>query len=293
MDGTVYAVATQEGVRHDEIYNTVSLCKCRFNIREIIMRYYRIMMLILWICSAWVACSQTIEEQHALPPFGLRIPQGYEVVYETDFSDPNVLSDFRFTDPDSWRLTPIEGTTCLELYKKVGAYKPPVRSPHAIALLATVQVGDFILEVDVESTNITAGAHRDSCFFFGLTNPSNFYYVHIATSADPHAHNVFLVNNAPRTPIATFTTQGVAWGVGLRHRVRIERTLADGAIRVFFNDLEKPVMEAKDETFGWGYVGVGSFDDTTRFYALRLYAPEKRLEQVSLFEKKEVSSKSE
>ncbi len=35
-------------------------------------------------------------------------------------------------------------------------------------------------------------------------------------------------------------------------------------------------MRAKDKTFEWGRVGFGSFDDTGRVAAVRLYAPESR-----------------
>lgn len=233
------------------------------------------------------ACAAEPDEQHELPPFGTHLPEGYELVYETDFDQDKVLDDFVFTDPAIWRLAGSEGDTCLELFERIGAYKPEVRSPHAIALLASFKVADFVMELDVENTNINAGAHRDTCYFFGVVHPANFYYVHIAKAADPNAHNIFLVKDAPRTNIATFTTKGVDWGVGIRHRIRIHRTVADGAIRVYFNDVETPIMETTDTNFAWGHVGFGSFDDTARFFAMKLYAPEIRQEPAQFFEKKE------
>ena len=36
----------------------------------------------------------------------------------------------------------------------------------------------------------------------------------------------------------------------------------DGSIRVFFDDMSEPIMIAEDKTFGAGYIGFGSFDDT-------------------------------
>ncbi|HOC68894.1 MAG TPA: hypothetical protein PKO23_08795 [Candidatus Hydrogenedentes bacterium] len=234
------------------------------------------------------------DTQHALPDFGANLPERYSLVYETDFSTDSVCSDFEFTDPNTWRLQTEDGEPCLELYEKIGDYTPEVRSPHTIALLTKFQVGDFVLEVDAESTNISAGAHRDTCYFFGLSNPSRFYYVHIASGADPNAHNIFLVKDAPRTNIATYTTTGIDWGVGIRHRIRIERTVSDGAIRVYFNDMTTPVMQATDTSFDWGFVGLGSFDDTAKFYALKLYAPETRNAIARIFTKKatdEVPSK--
>ena len=57
-------------------------------------------------------------------------------------------------------------------------YQPPHRSPHSIALLKDVVVGDFELTVRVQETNVTAGPHRDLCIFWGYQDPSHFYYVH-------------------------------------------------------------------------------------------------------------------
>jgi hypothetical protein len=227
----------------------------------------------LAICVT-TSCTAEPDAQHALPPFGQNIPQNYTLVYETDFITEDTLADFEMSDPAIWRRVEEQGDACLELFTIKGAYTPPVRSPHAIALLKKFMVGDFILEVDAESTNIRAGAHRDTCYFFGFTNPSNFYYVHIASGADPNAHNIFLVKDAPRTNIASYTTKGIDWGVGIRHRIRIERTGAAGALRVFFDDMNEPIMKASDNNFGFGYVGIGSFDDTARYYDLKVYAPE-------------------
>ena len=140
-------------------------------------------------------------------------------------------------------------------------YKPIVRSPFNIALIADRVFEDFVLEADLIQTGREYG-HRDMCLFFGFQRPTNFYYAHIATAADEHAHNIFIVNGQPRTNIAKKTTKGVNWGLGVWHKVRLERKLADGSIRVFFDDMREPIMIAEDKTFGAGYVGFGSFDDT-------------------------------
>ncbi|MCK5861381.1 MAG: hypothetical protein KAH38_02780, partial [Candidatus Hydrogenedentes bacterium] len=124
------------------------------------------------------ACAEETAIQEPLPAFGENIPDGYALVYEQDFSAENALQDFEMSDPKTWRKGEEEGKHFLELFKGTGDYTPEVRSPRSIALLSSLQVGDFILELDVESTDILNGAHRDACFFFGAKNPSNFYYVH-------------------------------------------------------------------------------------------------------------------
>src|SRR5688500_13902466 len=44
----------------------------------------------------------------------------------------------------------------------ISKYQPPYRSPHSIALLKDVVVGDFDLSVRVQETNVQAGPHRRS-----------------------------------------------------------------------------------------------------------------------------------
>ncbi len=236
-------------------------------------------ILCLFLASA---CTAQPDVQHELPSFGANLSDGYSLVYEANFTDKNKLTDFEMTDPKMWTGKEVEGVPCLELLG-TGDYEPEVRSPLSIALLTKMKVGNFVMEVDAESTDLGGGGHRDVCFFFGFDHPSRYYYVHVAAKADPHAHNIFLVNNAPRVNIATRTTDGVRWGSGIRHRIRIERTLTDGAIRVFFDDMNTPIMEAVDKTFGFGYVGIGSFDNSCKFYAFKVYSPEARMETKKFF----------
>jgi hypothetical protein len=141
-----------------------------------------------------------------------------------------------------------------------------------LALIAGKRFGDFVLEAEMIQTGREYG-HRDMCVFLGAKDPANFYYVHLATKADPNAHNIFLVNDAPRTNIATRTTEGVNWGLGVWHKVRVERRIADGSIKVFFDDFAQPVMETTDKHFESGMIGFGSFDDTGKVARVRVWGP--------------------
>ena len=138
------------------------------------------------------------------------IPDGYTCVYKQDFAGAGAIGDFVFTDPKAWKSGEAAGRKGLA-YDNSAKYKPKVRSPRIIALIKDIQVKDFVLEADICQTGKEYG-HRDACLFYGFTNPSNFYYTHIATKADPHAHNIFLVKDKPRTAIATKTTKGINWG---------------------------------------------------------------------------------
>jgi hypothetical protein len=51
----------------------------------------------------------------------------------------------------------------------------------------------------------------------------------------------------------------------------VVRSVADGTIEVYFDDMKKPVMTATDRTFLWGRVGVGSFDDTGNWADVKVW----------------------
>jgi hypothetical protein len=234
-----------------------------------------LLQLSLLTCLIAAASSVHADER---PP---GIPENYKLVYKQDFESPESLQDFVLTDPKAWKLTRTNDQVSLELARQSNYQMPvvptstgkvTVRSPVNIALLDNKVLGDFIVDVEMLQTGREYG-HRDMCIFFGFTHPTKFYYVHIATAADPNAHNVFLVNEKPRTNIARETTKGVNWGLNVWHKVRLERNAASGEIKVYWNDFSKPIMVAEDKTFPSGYIGFGSFDDTGMIDNIRVWAP--------------------
>jgi len=212
------------------------------------------------------------------------VPDDYECVYRQDFKDDAALGDFVFSDPRAWKPGKAAGRTGLA-YDNSAKYRPKVRSPRIIGLIQGIKVRDFVLEADICQTGKEYG-HRDACLFYGFTGPTKFYYTHIATRADPHAHNIFLVNDKPRTAIADKTTKGIDWGKEAFHHVRVVRRGSDGAIRVYYDDMSKPLMEAKDTHFGWGWVGFGTFDDSGLVTNVRLWAKDVKKEKCTFFKAK-------
>src|SRR5687768_2093488 len=220
----------------------------------------------------------TLALSHAVLAAEDHIPSGYKLLYEQKFEQPDSLKEFQPTDPSAWKYSKEEKDGALELAAQ-SKYKPEVRSPVNIALLKDKVFGDFILEADLIQTGREYG-HRDMCIFFGFQNPKQFYYAHMATKADPNAHNIFIVNNEPRKNIAKTTTTGVNWGLNIWHKVRLERKLSDGTIKVFFDDMTIPIMVAEDKNFGPGLIGFGSFDDTGKIDNIRIWGP--KLEEAKI-----------
>jgi len=199
---------------------------------------------------------------------GLAAAGELPVVCKQDFEAGEPLAKWEPMDPKAWQIATVDGNKVLSMHRQ-SKFKPKVRSPRNFALLRDTVVGDFVLDLRMQSKTKNYG-HRDLCLFFGYQDPTHFYYVHMALRADSHAHSVFLVNDKPRTTLIpkigediggeVYRTKGLVWGDGW-HRVRLVRKVATGLIEVYFDDMDKPIMRAKDTTFAWGRVGVGSFDD--------------------------------
>lgn len=214
-----------------------------------------------------------------------KLPAGYKLLYEQDFTKPDALKDFVFTDPAAWQLAKEKNRPALELHKQ-SAYKPEHRSPLNIALIADKVFGDFVLEVELLSTKKPYG-HQDMCLFFGFTSPAKYYYNHIAVSADPNAHNVFIVNGAPRKNFAKETTKGITWGEREWHKIRAERDTKAGSYKVYFDDMSKPIMLAEDKTFLKGYLGFGSFDDIGMVTSIKIWGPGAETKRADFFKQAE------
>jgi hypothetical protein len=193
------------------------------------------------------------------------------VILNEDFEDG--MGRWQTTDPDPsdsvWKVTEAAaepGQSGNHVLRVAGAskYEPPYRSPLSIAWLKDVKVGDFELTARVQNTSPSAGPHRDLCIFWGRQSPSEFYYVHFGAQADPHACQIFVVNHGDRTMITRDQAQGTPWTDGWHH-IKVARSVGDGWVKVYFDDMTKPMMTAQDATFGAGEIGLGTFDDSGNF----------------------------
>jgi hypothetical protein len=162
------------------------------------------------------------------------------------------------------------GARALEIVAKKSAYAPPHRSPLHLAVREGLELSSFALDLDLRSTHASYG-HRDLVLVLGWQDPAHFYYVHLGQQADATSHGVFLVDGAARRRLEGERGAGTPWGERW-HRVRLVRDAASGAIELYFDALAVPHLRVVDRRFPSGAIGFGSFDDTGRFDALRLYA---------------------
>jgi len=189
----------------------------------------------------------------------VRAAEDLPIVFEENFEKG--ADHWQPLDAKQWQIKKTDKGQVYSQHEKKSTYQPPHRSPTNVALLRDVTVGDLVLTAKVQSTHPDYG-HRDAVIVFGYQDPAHFYYVHLGKQADDHANQIFIVNNEARKKISITSTTGTNWDDNW-HNVKVVRKVADGSIEIYYDDMTKPVMTAKDETFKWGRIGVGTFDDTS------------------------------
>lgn len=178
-----------------------------------------------------------------------------------------------FADPAAWSWTKDDGRAVLTLHRQQ-AFKPTVRSPFNLAWL---QIGDwksFTLTVEAQLTKFDAG-NNDLCLAFARQDATRFYYAHLGEKADGVHHQIHLVDHADRRAITATRTAGTPWQPDRWHRLKLVHDVATGRITIYFDDMEKPVLTAQDQTLNHGWIGLGSFDDLGKFRNLEIRGEKK------------------
>lgn len=228
--------------------------------------------IVLLLCGIAVgACSPPVDrppgETPATTTTALDSPGSPSaILFEDDF-DTDPFPRWEPSTKAAWSWEKSDRSTVFELARNVPLTES-VRAPFNRNLVKNVIVGDFQLDVDLQSTTRDY-PNQSLCLFFGYQDPSHMYYVHFGRQTSDTSNQVFIVNGKDRTPISTKTTPGTAWDDEWHH-ARIVRQVETGAIEVYFDDMQTPAMTAVDTTFARGQVGIGSFDDTGRFDNVRV-----------------------
>jgi hypothetical protein len=197
---------------------------------------------------------------------------GRALLMSSDF-ESGTADGWRPKDPGSWRVVDDGGSKVYEL--AAPGSQGAVRAPTSWSLWEGREVSSFELSGRLRCHTDAATIFRDMCVFFHFQDPTHFYYVHFAGTSDG-VHNIIgLVNGADRVKInaepageSVFRLTDREW-----HAFKVVRDAATGEIRAYLDDMETPILTARDLTLGRGLVGVGSFDDTGAFDDLALRAP--------------------
>lgn len=186
-------------------------------------------------------------------------------VHEYSFSAGYNSGDWSFTGSSRWKFTSLEGTQVLHLVEP--GQMGTIRAPRSAAIFTGQKFTDFEIEVTAKCLTDTTNLRRDVCIFFGYQDSLHYYYAHFSGISD-QVHNIIaIVDNKDREKInaeppgsSAAQLKSDQW-----YKLRIVRNAQTGTIKAYVNEDTHPVLTAVDKTFGTGYVGVGSFDDTAYF----------------------------
>jgi len=144
------------------------------------------------------------------------------------------------------------------------------RRPQQFARVKGVNVGSFTLETRLRREG------SSMMIVFNYVDTLHFYYTHLSKDAGAKidVHNgLFLVDGAPRRRIAGLEAApalpDTKW-----HKVRVERDVTSGSIKVFIDGEPRPRFSVVDRTFKCGQIGVGSFDETGDYTDFKLSSPD-------------------
>jgi hypothetical protein len=223
----------------------------------------RLWLAVVLMALGGVGCAPESQQPREAQPSVVASPtvETSRVIFRDDFeSDP--FTRWEPVTKSAWSWTNTDHSHVFELTKNV-PLEESVRAPFNRNLVKGLVVSDFQLDVDLRSTTRDY-PNRDLSLMFGYQDPAHMYYCHLGHVESDTSNNIFIVDGKDRAPISTHTSRGTQWGNGWHH-ARVRRNVADGSIKVYFDDMKDPVMTATDKTFLWGQVGIGSFDDTGQF----------------------------
>jgi len=194
-------------------------------------------------------------------------PTPDKINFHDNFSSSK-LEAWQFPFPEDWAIKEEGALHYLHMLRSREPLVP--RRPQQFALVKGISVGSFALETRVRREG------RSMLIVFNYVDSLHFYYTHLSvdSGAKVDVHNgVFMVDGAPRRRIAGMEAAPALpdknW-----HKIRIERSVDTGSIKVFVDDEGQARFSVIDNTFKCGQIGLGSFDETGDFGDVKLSAKE-------------------
>jgi hypothetical protein len=145
-------------------------------------------------------------------------------------------ANWSFGDDKPWKWEGTGEAPILRLTKQ-SDFKPKVRSPFNLAWFERKEWGSFALTAEVRLDLFNQG-NNDVCIAFGKETETRFYYAHLGENADKVHLHLHLVHDANRTPITEKRAKTLPWQEKKWHSVKLERSVEDGTIRVWFDGVE-------------------------------------------------------
>jgi hexosaminidase len=187
-----------------------------------------------------------------------------------DFEDGEAR-EWKPNIPENWKVDEEGGTLCYQLTAPGVAGQ--VRAPTSWSLLRRFDVSSFIFTGRVKCKSAIDNPHRDMVIVFHFQDPTHFYYVHFSASSDVNHNIIGLVDGKDRVKINHEPAgESNALLTDMRfHDFKVSYDAETGEIKAYLDDMTTPILTATDRTFGHGFLGVGSFDDTGSFDDIELW----------------------
>ncbi|MEN8138914.1 MAG: family 16 glycoside hydrolase [Bacteroidota bacterium] len=196
----------------------------------------------------------------------LKFPNKLEVNSVEQFA----ISKWLTNDDNNWEVKKENGEFRLNLLHK-GEFGA-IRKPSSFAVLKDLDITDFELTLEAKSLVDSTIKGRDVIVYFAFQDSLHFYYVHVSNENHKYHNIIGVVNGSDRLPITTKLEEdskarlhGYEW-----HKIKIVRKIESGSVKVYVDDMDKPIHDIQDKTLMHGSVGVGSFDDYGSFRNIKL-----------------------
>ncbi len=173
--------------------------------------------------------------------------------------------------PENWQIGGEQGA---RIYQLIAPGTPgEIRAPTSWSLLKESDVSGFIFTGYLQCASPVDNPHRDMVILFHYQDPTHFYYVHFSAVSDDLHNIIGLVNGADRVRISREAPgESEARLTDMRfHAFKVSCDGVTGQIKAYLDDMQTPILTAQDKTLDHGLAGVGSFDDTGSFDAIRLW----------------------
>lgn len=162
-----------------------------------------------------------------------------------------------------WEIQ-IEDGNAVAALVEAGTQPGGVRRPTGYLLLPQFDWENVSISMRAKTLEPPEVVNRDIVVVFGYVDPTHFYYTHLSSNSDDKTHNIIMkVSGETRStideqvmPEARITDD---W-----HNVRVTHE-SSGAIAVYVDDMDVPLMTAHDADYPAGLIGLGSFDDRALF----------------------------
>jgi hypothetical protein len=160
---------------------------------------------------------------------------------------------------EKWELAK-DGENGFYRLKEPGLHDTGVSRPSEYSLIKNYIYSNFTFKCKLRCDAPVNVRYRDVVIIFGYQDDTHFYYVQFSNISDDLHNAIMLVNGEYRMRINKDIPEPVLKDQAF-HNVEVKRE--NEKIEVYYDS--KLLMQAEDNTFPSGKLGIGSYDDTASF----------------------------